>query len=443
MDGDRQVTGAEQLQGRVLMISSDGHVAAKMEDYRSYMPSKHHQEFDEFCARRRSDPNASRTTTRASMLTKYDEEVVDMWTTNVIDQGRLEGTWDIKARFDEMARSGLAAEVLFPDFGLPFELYGPFQGVQLGYRRTAEQIDIANRAYNRWLADFISEAPHRFAALAAVSFDDVDAAIAEIVWAKEAGFRGVLLPIFSENRPLFHTDFDRIWATVSELEMPVNSHVTLSSATEYLPNFPPMENAAVGRPIYNIPLYFFCQQILNHFIWSGVLDRHPNLQIVFTEQGSAWIVGALQAMDYTWEGSLLKRDFRDVVKHKPSDYFERQCHIGSSIFSRAEVEARHAIGVHKMTLGVDYPHPEGTWGMGPGHLEYLRATLGVAGVPADEARLLLGENALDLWHFDRSELQAVADVIGHSLADVLTVPEKDEFPRGDVHKPLGGVTAAG
>jgi hypothetical protein len=59
--------------------------------------------------------------------------------------------------------------------------------VKMGYRRTQEQIEIANRAYNRWLADFISAAPHWFAALAAVSFDDVDAAIAEIVWAKEAG----------------------------------------------------------------------------------------------------------------------------------------------------------------------------------------------------------------------------------------------------------------
>jgi predicted TIM-barrel fold metal-dependent hydrolase len=425
------------------MISSDGHVTARMEDYRLYMPSRHHAEFDEFCARRQADPNASKTTDRASMLIKYDEEVVDMWTTNVIDQGRLEGTWDIKARFDEMARAGLAAEVLFPDFGLPFELYGPFQGVKMGYRRTPEQIEIANRAYNRWLADFISEAPHRFAALAAVSFDDVDAAVAEIAWAKEAGFRGVLLPMFSEGRPLFHSDLDRIWATVSELEMPVNSHIAVSGVTEYLPNIPATPNSTVARPIYGAPLFFFCQQILNHFVWGGVLERHPDLRVVFTEQGSAWVPGAVQAMDYSWEGSLLKRDIRDVVKRKPSEYWERQCHLGSSIFSRAEIEARHAIGLHKMTLGVDYPHPEGTWGMGPGHLEYLQATLGAARVPADEARLLLGENAVDLWQFDRNELQAVVDVVGHSLADVLTVPERDEFPRGDVHKPLAGVVTAG
>jgi hypothetical protein len=121
------MAGSEQVTDRVLMISSDGHVTARMEDYRPYMPSHHHAEFDEFCARRQADPNASKTTDRASMLIKYDEEVVDMWTANVIDQGRLEGTWDIKARFDEVARAGLAAEVLFPDFGLPFGLYGPFQ----------------------------------------------------------------------------------------------------------------------------------------------------------------------------------------------------------------------------------------------------------------------------------------------------------------------------
>jgi hypothetical protein len=57
-------------------------------------------------------------------------------------------------------------------------------------------------------------------------------------------------------------------------------------------------------------------------------------------------------------------------------------------------------------------------------------------VPADEVRLLVGANAIKLWGFDRKELEPVVESVGPTMADILKVPEKEEFPRGDVHKPL-------
>jgi predicted TIM-barrel fold metal-dependent hydrolase len=175
-------------------------------------------------------------------------------------------------------------------------------------------------------------------------------------------------------------------------------------------------------------------------IWGGVFERHPNLELVMTEQGSGWIVGALENMDYSYEGSYLRRDVREVVCLKPSEYYRRQCHLGSSLFSKAEAEARHAIGVDKMMIGADYPHHEGTWGAGPGTLEWLRATVGAVGVPAVEARMMLGQNALELWNFDRVAVRARADLIGPKLQEVLTPPTQEWFPLGDVHKPLGAFT---
>jgi predicted TIM-barrel fold metal-dependent hydrolase len=171
-------------------------------------------------------------------------------------------------------------------------------------------------------------------------------------------------------------------------------------------------------------------------IWGGVLERHPKLQVVLTEQGTGWIVSALRGMDYSWEHSYLRRDVRTVVKRKPSEYYRRQVHMGSSLFSRAEAEARFDIGVDKINLGMDYPHHEGMWASGPGTLEYLRATLGAAGVSADDARRMLGDNAVRLWGFDRNTLGPVAERIGPSMQTILTAPQDDHYPRGDVHKPL-------
>ena len=421
---------------RLLMISSDGQATAQMDDYRPYIAEKHHEEFDAFC--NEFHEKGSRSMDPMSMLTKLDPEVVEVWQAEVLDKGRFDGVSDINRRFEVMADAGIAAEVIFPDFGLPFEMYNPvLLAITRGYRRTKEQIEIGNYAYNRWLADFCAQAPERFAGMAVVSFEDVDSAVAEIRWAKEHGLRGVLLPAFSETQPIFHPRYDPIWSTVVELDMRLNSHIGMSSTAEFVPSLPPLPHPSIGQPIFSAPLVFFCHQILNQLIWGGVLERHPSLQVVFTEQGSGWVIQALEQMDYSWDGSYLRRDTHEVVKQKPSEYFRRQCHMGSSLFTRAEAEARESIGVDKITIGLDYPHHEGTWGgQGQRHIDFLQATLGFAGVPADEIRLMVGENALNLWGFDPVALRAVANATGPSIDEVMTVPEVDLFPRGDVHKPL-------
>lgn len=52
-------------------------------------------------------------------------------------------------------------------------------------------------------------------------------------------------------------------------------------------------------------------------------------------------------------------------------------------------------------------HPEGTW---PYTRQRMRAMF--ADVPDDEARLMLGDNAVRVYGFDREKLMAVAQQIG-------------------------------
>lgn len=141
-------------------------------------------------------------------------------------------------------------------------------------------------------------------------------------------------------------------------------------------------------------------------------------------------------MDYSYTGSYLRRDIREVVKLKPSEYFARQCWIGSSLLSRFEIAARHEIGLDKMMVGVDYPHHEGTWN--GGNFDYLQATLGAEAVPEDEARQMLGGTAAQVFGFDVQKLVPIAERVGPTPERILTPPAEDKFPRGDVHKPLSG-----
>lgn len=424
------------MSDKALIISSDGHAVAHMADYRAYLPVAMHDEFDAFCEVHQRE--GSRTIDPKSLSQRIDAELVEEWIHAVIEPGRLAGQSDPEQRLKELDHEGIAGEVLFPDFGLPFELYPPLIAALRGYTRPAEQVEAANKAHNRWLADFCAAAPERFAGLAVVSFADVDDTVAEIRWAKERGLSGIVLPAVPDTTPFFHSRHEPIWAVLEELEMPVATHTAISSITQYMAtgSLTAVPHPACALPIMTAQAFFFCQQILTHMIWGGVLERHPNLQLSLTEQGSGWVISALKGMDYSWENSYLRRDVREVVKRRPSEYFARQVHMGSSLFSLAEAAARHEIGVDKINIGMDYPHHEGTWGAGPGTIHWLRATLGAAGVPADEARQMLGGNAAALFHFDPGALAPVVDRIGLPLSEILTPPTENHFPRGDVNKPL-------
>jgi predicted TIM-barrel fold metal-dependent hydrolase len=421
---------------RALIVSSDGHATARMRDYRPYLDPGMRPEFDEFCLA--FDKVGMTTVNPKSLANRIDPELVQQWVESVLEEGRAEGQHDPVKRLRELDREGISGEVIFPDFGLPFDLHPPLVAAIVGYHRTPEQIEAANRAYNRWLVDFCSTAPDRLAGLAVLSFADPEATVTEIRWAKQAGLKGIVLPAMDEDAPLFDERFEPVWSVLEELEMPVCSHTAISSITNHLApgTLQSVPHPACALPIMTAQAYFFCQQILTHMIWGGVLERHPGLHMVLTEQGTGWVVSALRGMDYSWQQSYMRRDVREIVKHTPSFYYERQVHMGSSLFSRAEAEAREAIGVDKILIGADYPHHEGTWGAGPGTTEYLQATLGAVGVPASDARLMLGENAIDVFHLDRTALREVADQIGTDIGRILTPPTEEYFPRGDVHKPL-------
>ena len=74
---------------------------------------------------------------------------------------------------------------------------------------------------------------------------------------------------------------------------------------------------------------------------------------------------------------------------------------------------RHEIGVETISFGRDYPHPEGTW---PHTREWLRDAF--AGVPEDELRLMLGENAIRFFGLDRDRLAEIAKRIGPTVEEI-------------------------
>jgi predicted TIM-barrel fold metal-dependent hydrolase len=294
-----------------------------------------------------------------------------------------------------------------------------------------DQLSAGYRAYNRWLADFRATAPERWVGMAAISFHDVDAALAEVKAVKELGFGGIAIPALPDDGRLYRPEFDKIWAAMEELELVANIHVAIANTISQHSGAPSL---TASRALIGAEIFIGARNLLPAFVFGGILERFPRLTVVFTETHSDWVLGTLKRMDHAYERSDLRRDIRDVIPMKPSDYWQRQCHLGSSIWSRAEIAARDRIGVDKMMIGIDFPHSEGAWRFGTDN--YIKATFGAEHVPAGEARQMFGETAAAVYGFDLDALNTVADKIGWDEDDVLTAPEVQPSYRGDLDRPL-------
>jgi predicted TIM-barrel fold metal-dependent hydrolase len=415
---------------RVTLISSDGHVAARMADHRPYLESAYLEDFDAFLIEYAK--HGVVTFDATNVAARLDPGAAAEWQKNVTDQGRLDAAWNPERRLAELNREGIAAEVLFQEFATPFVMSSPTHAATAGLAPpTLDQLSAGYRAYNRWLADFRATAPERWVGMAAISFHDVDAAVDEIKAVKELGFGGVAIPSLPNDARLYRPEYDKIWATMQELELVANVHVAISNT---IPEHAGAPTLTASRAMIGSEIFIGARNLLPAFIFGGILERFPRLTVVFTETHSDWVLGSLKRMDHAYENSELRRDIRDVIPMRPSEYWKRQCYLGSSIFSRAEIGARDRIGVDKMMIGIDFPHSEGAWRHGTGN--YIKATFGAEHVPAAEARRLFSENAAAVYGFDLDALKTVSDAIGLDEADLLSPPEVQPFYRGDLERPL-------
>jgi hypothetical protein len=115
----------------LMLISSDGHATAQMDDYREYIDPEYKEEFDAFCVVYRE--KGTKNFEERAMRLRLDPEEVEQWVKTVVETGRLRGNSDPVARMEELESQGVCGEVIIPEFGLPFELYSPSIASLLNY----------------------------------------------------------------------------------------------------------------------------------------------------------------------------------------------------------------------------------------------------------------------------------------------------------------------
>jgi predicted TIM-barrel fold metal-dependent hydrolase len=160
-------------------------------------------------------------------------------------------------------------------------------------------------------------------------------------------------------------------------------------------------------------------------IHGQVFERHPDLKLVITEQYEGWWTTTKAELDAIYLRFGLRG--RPRLPKLPGEYMRTNVFLGASFPSTFLAEEAYRDGYAANVLwGRDYPHVEGTFHVaidGTGETVTRQALRHVLSrIPAPEARMIAGENAVRALGLDGDALAAVAARIGAPTSAELTTP---------------------
>jgi predicted TIM-barrel fold metal-dependent hydrolase len=126
---------------------------------------------------------------------------------------------------------------------------------------------------------------------------------------------------------------------------------------------------------------------ISALIFSGVTDRFPDLRWGFFEVGVGFIPWLMDRLETTYDA---RPAAREKARRRPKDCFSNfYFSLGPDDSTLPDVVKR--IGTHRLMIGSDYPHPDGTF---PDTVQMLQARKGLTQQDMDN---LLGGTAAEFF----------------------------------------------
>lgn len=273
-------------------------------------------------------------------------------------RAEMRPVWLPETRLEDMTTDGMDAAVLFG-------------GGPLGTADNA-LYTASFDAYNRWVWDFAGANRKRLVPVGYVPMQDVDDTIAMIRNLAKLGFRTINIPAFPQakdgpnvggfnaqalaltgnihgDRSYLDPEFDKLWATVTELDITLTMHLggripRFGNKQHFLPDLV-MSKTAMAEPVAIL-------------IYGAIFQRFPELRLVIVESGVGWMSWMAEYMDRTWEKQRYWTESR--LTEKPSFFMDRNVY-GSFIHDRVGIMNRNFPGGRNIMWSSDYPHSETTF----------------------------------------------------------------------------------
>jgi uncharacterized protein len=211
------------------------------------------------------------------------------------------------------------------------------------------------RAFNDYMLDEFAHRDHRIRLVITATPQDPPAAAAEIRrLGADATVCGVFLPLM--NVMLGNRVYDPIFAAAQEFNLPIFIHVTNDFASLGLPVAAGghLENFTERRVLFSQ----IAQSSVSSLVFTGALERFPDLNFAFVEYGFSWLLPLLWRMDSTWSATRIEVPW---VKKWPSEYVHERMRFATQPVDepRAPTDLARLIemlGDDVLIFSSDYPH---------------------------------------------------------------------------------------
>jgi hypothetical protein len=285
---------------------------------------------------------------------------------------RYPGLYDIEVRLRDYEKLGIDKQFLFPQL----------TGTAFSYLPEKKLGAAMAHSWNLAVLNHLKTYPQQLIGGALVALQDVDAAIRELEWAKDAGFRAVILDkVFPVHEHCYsepygnHRELWPFFARAEALQLPVFLH-----------------NIQHGHRMTNLMNYQFNgldvmapqegQMSLVSLFTSGLLDDFPGLRFVFTEAGVSFIKPLVQHLDAVFNDEVVdyesedaaprfnyrkltggkrivsEADYKPKNKHAPGHYFRTNLFFTIETEEPELAEAVRMFGASQFLFATDYPHDD-------------------------------------------------------------------------------------
>jgi len=216
--------------------------------------------------------------------------------------------------------------------------------------------------------------PDRIRWFASLPWQYAEDALAELNRACAAGAVGVMVLGSIDGKDLIDPTFAPVWAEIDRRKLPVLVHPTAPQGVREMH----MEAFNLIPPV---GFMFDTTLAFAHMIFSGFLDRYPNIKLIAAHGGAAlpYLAGRFDICHERIPACSA------VIKEKPSRYLQR-LYYDTVLFEQDALELciKVAGSPDNVLYGSDYPHNIGDMA---GCLARVNA------LPADQARRINSKNA--------------------------------------------------
>lgn len=290
------------------------------------------------------------------------------------------GGYDAVERLKDMDIDGVEAEILYVGAG----------GMEYAHLDPKDRME-ATRAVNSAAIEWASVDPKRLMPVYILPIDDIALSVKELERVVAEHGKAVQLPLLPREQglpPYWDTAYDPLWEALTDTGVPISMHV---GGNKYLMGDVLAEDPTPFKGIFQCLPPLAMAELMADWMLSGVLERWPELRVVFVEAGIGWIPYFLERLDNMAEMHGWDTFPDKAISEKPSFYWHRNM---AATFETDLVGMRllDLVGYENLMWATDYPHPDSTW---PRSHEILQEHF--AGIDPDKVELVASGNVSRIY----------------------------------------------